>query len=85
MKAAFAKISVVLSFHNEDQSHLSDPEGDQVNIHYLGAECKDISLCLQVINVLGEYSSLFHVLLFLLNTCCFGMIFLYTHLKHSIR
>ncbi|KAB1207098.1 Autophagy-related protein 2 [Morella rubra] len=48
VKAAFAKISVVLSFNNEDQSHLSDPEGDQVNIHYLGAECKDISLCLQV-------------------------------------
>uniref|UniRef100_A0A2N9I0Q6 Autophagy-related protein 2 n=1 Tax=Fagus sylvatica TaxID=28930 RepID=A0A2N9I0Q6_FAGSY len=47
VKAAFADISVVLSFHNEDQN-LCDPEGDLVNVHWLAAECRDIALLLQV-------------------------------------
>jgi autophagy-related protein 2 len=53
VKAAFAEISVVLSFHDEDQN-LCDPEGDLVNVHWLAAECRDIALLLQVIIVLAE-------------------------------
>ncbi|KAG6653101.1 autophagy-related protein 2-like isoform X1 [Carya illinoinensis] len=48
VKAAFAEISIILSFHDEAQKHLCDPEGDQVNVHYLGAECRHIILHLQV-------------------------------------
>ncbi|XP_022746308.1 autophagy-related protein 2-like [Durio zibethinus] len=52
LKAAFAGISIVLSFHDEDQDHLYDLNGDVINnssnIHYLGIECRDISLLVQV-------------------------------------
>lgn len=55
VKAAFAEISIILSFHDEAQKHLCDPEGDQVNVHYLGAECRHIILHLQVINVVEDF------------------------------
>jgi hypothetical protein len=70
VKATFAEISVVLSFHDEDQKHLCDPEVDQVNVHYLGAECRDIVLRLQVIIWLREILSPFCGLLFVLYTSC---------------
>ncbi len=70
VKATFAEISVVLSFHDEDQKHLCDPEVDQVNVHYLGAECRDIVLRLQVIIGLREFLSPFCGLLFVLYTSC---------------
>ena len=54
VKAAFAEISVMLSFHDEDQKNLCDPEDDLVNVHCLSAECRDIVLLLKVINVLAE-------------------------------
>ncbi|KAK7826810.1 autophagy-related protein 2 [Quercus suber] len=48
VKAAFAEISVMLSFHDEDQKNLCDPEDDLVNVHCLAAECRDIVLLLKV-------------------------------------
>ncbi|XWS54815.1 hypothetical protein CRYUN_Cryun10bG0121600 [Craigia yunnanensis] len=52
LKAAFAGISIVLSFHDEDQDQLYDLNGGVINsnsnIHYLGIECRDISLLVQV-------------------------------------
>ncbi|XVF67592.1 hypothetical protein PTKIN_Ptkin10aG0133500 [Pterospermum kingtungense] len=52
LKAAFAGISIVLSFHDEDQDHLYDLNGDVIknssDIHYLGIDCRDISLLVQV-------------------------------------
>ncbi|XVE93352.1 hypothetical protein REPUB_Repub01dG0184500 [Reevesia pubescens] len=47
-KAAFAGISIVLSFHDEDQDHLCDLVNVSSNIHYLGIECRDTSLLVQV-------------------------------------
>ncbi|KAL4615459.1 hypothetical protein ACB092_07G126400 [Castanea dentata] len=48
VKAACAEISVMLSFHDEDQKNLCAPEDDLVNVHCLAAECRDIVLLLQV-------------------------------------
>lgn len=56
----FAGISIVLSFHDEDDMHSYDVKGDPINvesrIHYLGAECRDISLFVQVTIVLLVFS-----------------------------
>ncbi|MBA0614169.1 hypothetical protein Godav_014496 [Gossypium davidsonii] len=48
LKAAFAGISIVLSFHDEDLDHLCDLIDLSSNIHYLGIECRDISVLVQV-------------------------------------
>ncbi|XP_022725387.1 autophagy-related protein 2-like isoform X2 [Durio zibethinus] len=48
LKAAFAGISIVLSFHDEDPDNLCDLINISSNIHYLGIECRDISLVVQV-------------------------------------
>lgn len=52
LRATFAGISIIISFHDEDQKHLNDENGDRVhvgsNVHYLGAECSDISIVMQV-------------------------------------
>lgn len=52
LKAVFAGISFAFSFYDEDEKHSYGAKGDQINvesqIHYLGAECKDISLVVQV-------------------------------------
>ncbi|KHG30101.1 Autophagy-related protein 2 [Gossypium arboreum] len=48
LKAAFAGISIVLSFHDEDLDHLCDLIDLNSNIHYLGIECRDISVRMQV-------------------------------------
>uniref|UniRef100_A0A5B6ZZ23 Autophagy-related protein 2 n=1 Tax=Davidia involucrata TaxID=16924 RepID=A0A5B6ZZ23_DAVIN len=52
LKATVAGISFFFSFLDEDQKHLSDLKGDQMNVgsnvHYLGAKCKDMLLVLQV-------------------------------------
>ncbi|KAK6241046.1 Atg2/VPS13 [Theobroma cacao] len=52
LKAAIAGVSIVLSFHDEVWDRLSNLNGDQINIssniHYLGMECRDISLVVQV-------------------------------------
>ncbi|KAJ0076917.1 hypothetical protein Patl1_36151 [Pistacia atlantica] len=56
LKAVFAGVYIVLSFHDEDEKQSYDGKGDQINveshIHCLGAECRDISLVVQVIIVL---------------------------------
>lgn len=39
----------MLSFHDEDLDHLCDLIDLSSNIHYLGIECRDISVLLQVI------------------------------------
>ncbi|XWS62890.1 hypothetical protein CRYUN_Cryun06bG0049400 [Craigia yunnanensis] len=48
LKAAFAGISIVLSFHDEYRDNLCDLISISSNIHYLGIECRDISLVMQV-------------------------------------
>ncbi|PPD78601.1 hypothetical protein GOBAR_DD24471 [Gossypium barbadense] len=48
LKAAFAGISIVLSFHDEDLDLLCDLIDLSSNIHYLGIECRDISVLVQV-------------------------------------
>lgn len=52
VKATFAGISIIISFHDEDQNHLNDGNGDRIhvdsNVHYLGAECSDIIVFMQV-------------------------------------
>ncbi|KAK8616353.1 hypothetical protein V6N13_017906 [Hibiscus sabdariffa] len=48
LKAAFAGISIVLSFHDEDLDHTCDPLHASSSIHYLGIECRDISVLVQV-------------------------------------
>jgi hypothetical protein len=84
VKATFAEISVVLSFHDEDQKHLCKPEVDQVNVHYLGAECSGIVLLLQVIYGLRDILSPFCVLL-LCSTLVVWHDIPYTHSKSLIR
>ncbi|XVF01245.1 hypothetical protein REPUB_Repub04eG0071400 [Reevesia pubescens] len=48
LKATFAEISTVLSFHDEDQDHLCDLINISSNIHCLGIECRGTSLLVQV-------------------------------------
>ncbi|KAL5788358.1 hypothetical protein ACOSP7_005307 [Xanthoceras sorbifolium] len=52
LRASFAGISIVFSFYDEDQKHLYELKGDQISVgprvHYLGAECRDIILVVQV-------------------------------------
>ncbi|XP_031260319.1 autophagy-related protein 2 isoform X2 [Pistacia vera] len=52
LKAVFAGVYIVFSFHDEDEKQSYDGKGDQINveshIHCLGAECRDISLVVQV-------------------------------------
>ncbi|XP_062091472.1 autophagy-related protein 2 [Humulus lupulus] len=52
LKANFAGVSVFLSFQDEDQKVIFRSKGDQINadsyIPYLGAECRDILLSMQV-------------------------------------
>ncbi|OMO74070.1 hypothetical protein CCACVL1_16949 [Corchorus capsularis] len=52
LRASFAGVSIMLSFHDEVWDHLCDLNGDKINtssdIHYLGIECRDISLVVQV-------------------------------------
>ncbi|GKV22503.1 hypothetical protein SLEP1_g32368 [Rubroshorea leprosula] len=52
LKATFAGISIILSFHDEDQNHTNEQNGYRIhggsNVHYLGAECSDIFLLMQV-------------------------------------
>ncbi|GLT98314.1 hypothetical protein SLE2022_158230 [Rubroshorea leprosula] len=52
LKATFAGISIILSFHDEDQNHTNEQNGHRIhggsNVHYLGAECSDIFLLMQV-------------------------------------
>lgn len=51
LRATFAGISVVLSFCVDEQNNFSEPEiGHKVGlqIDYLGAECNDIVIALQV-------------------------------------
>ncbi|KAJ4716330.1 autophagy-related protein 2-like [Melia azedarach] len=52
LKANFAGISIVFSFYDEEQKHLCDLNGNQMNggscVHYLGAECRGIFLVVQV-------------------------------------
>ncbi|XVE49181.1 hypothetical protein DITRI_Ditri01bG0061700 [Diplodiscus trichospermus] len=48
LKAAFAGISILVSFHDEDQDNLCDLINISSNLHYLGIECRDISLVMQV-------------------------------------
>ncbi|KAJ4963605.1 hypothetical protein NE237_023544 [Protea cynaroides] len=43
LKATIAGISVILSFHDEEQKHVSDLK----NVHYLGSKCGDVLLVLQ--------------------------------------
>lgn len=58
LKATFAGISILFSFYDEDQQQSRDPKGDQIKVgfHYVGAECKDIVLLMQV-NLLGHLLS----------------------------
>ena len=62
LKATVAGISVVFAFHDENPRHSCDLGGAQANVgsdvHYLGAECRDMLFVLQVIIVLGVF--LFH-------------------------
>lgn len=48
----------MLSFHDEVWDRLSNLNGDQINIssniHYLGMECRDVSLVVQVIFYLED-------------------------------
>ncbi|KAI9181365.1 hypothetical protein LWI28_014271 [Acer negundo] len=52
LRANFAGISIVLSFYDEDQKHLYELKGHQISdgshVHYLGAQCRDIILGMQV-------------------------------------
>ncbi|KAK7400811.1 hypothetical protein VNO78_12118 [Psophocarpus tetragonolobus] len=51
LRAAFAGISVVLSFCVDEENNFSDPEighKDGLQIDYFGAECTDITIALQV-------------------------------------
>ncbi|GMJ12773.1 PEROXISOME UNUSUAL POSITIONING 1, AUTOPHAGY 2 [Hibiscus trionum] len=48
LKAAFAGISIVLFFHDEDLDHSCDLIHATSSIHYLGIECRDISVLVQV-------------------------------------
>ncbi|XP_034681405.1 autophagy-related protein 2 isoform X10 [Vitis riparia] len=52
LKATIAGISVVFAFHDENQRHSCDLGGAQanvgLNVHYLGAECRDMLFILQV-------------------------------------
>lgn len=52
----------MLSLQDEDQEHLYDPKGDQnrvgSKVYYLGVECKDICIVLQVILWLDNLKSL---------------------------
>ncbi|PON69112.1 Autophagy-related protein [Parasponia andersonii] len=52
LKANFAGVSVFLSFQDEDQKLMFQSKGDQINagsyIPFLGAECRDILLSMQV-------------------------------------
>ncbi|KAK8626857.1 hypothetical protein V6N13_134487 [Hibiscus sabdariffa] len=48
LKADFAGISIVLSFHDEDLDHSCDLIHARSSIHYLGIECRDISVLVQV-------------------------------------
>ncbi|KAE8668110.1 B3 domain-containing protein [Hibiscus syriacus] len=47
LKASFAGISIVLSFHDENLDHLCDLTHASSSIHYLGIECRDISVLVQ--------------------------------------
>lgn len=57
LKANFAGVSVFLFFQDEDQKFMLETKGDQTNsgshVTYLGAECQDIFLYVQVIMVCG--------------------------------
>ena len=59
LKATIAGISVVFAFHDENQRHSCDLGGAQANVgsnvHYLGAECRDMLFILQVIILLGVF------------------------------
>lgn len=55
LKATLAGISVVFSFQNENRTHFCDTKGAHSAVLYLGAECRDILLVMQVIPVLGEH------------------------------
>ncbi|XP_039063001.1 autophagy-related protein 2-like [Hibiscus syriacus] len=48
LKASFAGIFIVLSFHDENLDHLCDLVHASSSIHYLGIECRDISVLVQV-------------------------------------
>nr|KYP76347.1 Autophagy-related protein 2 [Cajanus cajan] len=51
LRATFAGISVVLSFCDDEQNHYSEPEIGQkvgLQIDYLGVECNDIVIALQI-------------------------------------
>ncbi|KAM7252459.1 hypothetical protein ACFE04_024342 [Oxalis oulophora] len=52
LKATFAGISAVFFFHDDDKPQWSDLNGNlkstSLGLHYLGAECRDIELVLQV-------------------------------------
>lgn len=70
LKATFAGISIVFSFYGEDQKHFYDLKSKQIDVgshvHYLGAECRDISLLVQVIIMLEEFSSFIFCCLYLM-------------------
>lgn len=69
LKATFAGISVFLCFQDGNKKYPCD-KGDQINaasyIPYLGAECRDILLVVQVITVAGNSS---HPLICVLIIC----------------
>ena len=52
LKATIAGISIVFAFHDENQRHSCDLGGAQANVgsnvHYLGAECRDMLFISQV-------------------------------------
>lgn len=60
LKATIAGISVVFAFDDENPRQSRDLGGAQANVgsdvHYLGAECRDMLFVLEVIIVLGVFS-----------------------------
>lgn len=78
LKATFAGVSVLFSFYDEDQKDSCDWTNVGSNFHYVGAECRDISLVVQVINVrLKNYPALSYFVVFPLNLVLYMIFLLY--------